>query len=303
MDKENITNTPKQVKVSESFRRLKIRLDILQKSLSHRVHGRDKTIYNTLAGIIAGGHILLQGPPGMGKSYFIRLLAASLRAEVRFFREEGPLTGCNIAVIDEIDHCESSFHRTLLSAMQEGEVTVAGEPCYLNRPFIVLGILNESEPGKGLPAALLDRFSIRLTVTPPAEKYEKAIIASASLEDNLSIPKYASPDELLRIQRMAEAIPAAGTAVALAARIISAARNPESYGLEKPQWLIPPSSRAGVQLLQLCRAFCLMNSRSRVNQKDIRSNLVNILSHRIAPLYIDPREVEEFIHKLSSLKL
>lgn len=279
--------------------RLHARLSLLESALNRRVHGQPEMIRQALATIIAGGHMLIQGPPGLGKSYFMRLLAASLQAEARFFWNDGSFLGCNLAVIDEIDHCPTPFLRSLLSALQEGETLADNEPCYLARPFVAVGILNDSSRGHPLPLSLLDRFYLRITLGPPAEKDEIRIINSASLEDDLSIPKYFSPDDILRIQRIAESIRVSKGATKLTAQILRAARSPEDAGLHDISGLISPSSRAGIHLIQICRALCLLEGRNLVRSSDIRRNVPAVLGHRIGAPGVDPDMLDSFLKYLT----
>ena len=264
--------------------------------------GKRAEMTMVLAGVLAGGHVLLEDLPGLGKTLAARSLAQALglgftRAQFtpdllpadltgsyifdqtkgEFSFREGPLfTGLLLA--DEINRTPPKTQSALLEAMQERQVTVEGHTFQLPRPFHVLATANpiEHEGTYPLPEAQLDRFLLRLGFGYPSLDEEWDVLSRriARASDDITVDVVLSPEGLLAVQRAVEDIHVAESVGRYAIDLVRATR-------EHPDTMVGASPRGSLALLLCSRALALIEGRDYVVPEDIKRLAVPALAHRI----------------------
>jgi MoxR-like ATPase len=274
--------------------------------------GQDAMLERLLISLLAGGHVLLEGVPGLAKTLTVKTLAAVLGGSysriqftpdlvpadlvgTRVYRpdtggfetELGPVF-CNFLLADEINRAPAKVQSALLEVMQEQQVTIGGTTYEVPLPFIVMATQNpiESEGTYPLPEAQVDRFLMKILVDYPSPGEEAAVVGrslgvSADVREVLSLPdlrRYAAAAGTVLVDR-----DTIGYAVALA----GATRHPETYGLPDIAPLIEfgASPRGPIGLVQAARVLALLRGRGHVVPDDVRDLAADVLRHRIVLSY------------------
>jgi MoxR-like ATPase len=274
--------------------------------------GQDAMLERLLVSLLAGGHVLLEGVPGLAKTLTVKTLAAVLGGSynriqftpdlvpadlvgtrvyrpdtARFETELGPVF-CNFLLADEINRAPAKVQSALLEVMQEQQVTIGGSTYEVPLPFIVMATQNpiESEGTYPLPEAQVDRFLMKILVDYPSAGEEAAVVgrslrAPADVQERLSLPglrRYAAAAGTVLVDR--ETI---GYAVALA----DATRHPATYGLQDvtPMIEFGSSPRGQIGLVQAARVLALLRGRGHVVPDDVRDLAADVLRHRIVLSY------------------
>jgi MoxR-like ATPase len=274
--------------------------------------GQDAMLERLLVSLLAGGHVLLEGVPGLAKTLTVKTLAAVLGGSynriqftpdlvpadlvgtrvyrpdtARFETELGPVF-CNFLLADEINRAPAKVQSALLEVMQEQQVTIGGSTYEVPLPFIVMATQNpiESEGTYPLPEAQVDRFLMKILVDYPSAGEEAAVVgrslrAPADVQERLSLPglrRYAAAAGTVLVDR--ETI---GYAVALA----DATRHPATYGLQDvtPMIEFGSSPRGPIGLVQAARVLALLRGRGHVLPDDVRDLASDVLRHRIVLSY------------------
>ncbi|MDB6175766.1 MAG: ruvB 3 [Chthoniobacteraceae bacterium] len=264
--------------------------------------------------LLCGGHALLLGVPGVGKTLLAATLARALRLEFRRIQftpdlmpaditgtevlEEDPTTGrhkrvvmtgplfTNVLLADEINRTPPKTQAALLQAMQEGEITIGCETHRLSAPFLVLATQNpiEMEGTYPLPEAQLDRFLCCIRIGYPTQEEELTIATTGPAGALSSVEAVLNPEEILSLQRAVRAVPIANDVAAYAVRLVAATRPGCKNGA-------PPgvaefidcgaSPRASQALIATAKARALLNGRIHVDFADIRALAPDILRHRL----------------------
>ncbi|MBC7790507.1 MAG: AAA family ATPase [Anaerolineae bacterium] len=265
--------------------------------------------------VMAGGHALLVGVPGLAKTLMIRSLAEAMRLEFRRIQftpdlvpsditgteilEENSATGArtfrfvrgpvfaNIVLADEINRTPPRTQAALLEAMQEHRVTAAGETMRLPEPFFVLATQNpiEQEGTYPLPEAQLDRFLFDIRIGYPSEDEEIAILRTTTGVADFELDPVIDAEEALGLQRLTREIPAAEPALRYAAALVRATRPeaPEAPDLVKRYVRWGAGPRAGQALILGAKAHALLHGRFAVSPDDIRRVAQPVLRHRVLP--------------------
>ncbi len=289
------------------------RLAAAKASIERRFIGQDRVVELTLAALLCGGHALLVGLPGLGKTRLVDTLstvmglrgsriqftpdlmpADILGSEVletaadgsRAFRFiEGPIF-CQLLLADEINRASPRTQSALLQAMQEREVTVAGVHRPLGRPFHVLATQNpiEQEGTYPLPEAQLDRFLVQVDVDYPDRDTEKAIlIATTGTEDARSTQVFAA-DELIAAQTTVRRMPVGDAVVELILDLVRACRpdDPTAPAVVREAVSWGPGPRAAQALMLTVRARALLDGRLAPSAGDVFALARPVLTHRMA---------------------
>ncbi|HEY3332634.1 MAG TPA: AAA family ATPase [Capsulimonadaceae bacterium] len=300
----------------EAEERAAIFRDVMERirlEIGKEVVGQDDTVLGALTGLAVGGHILLEGAPGLGKTLLVRTLAKSIGlsfsriqftpdlmpADVTgtnilsqpdeaghrdFVFRKGPIFA-NIILADEINRATPKTQSALLEAMQEHCVTADGRTYTLEEPFLVMATQNpiENEGTYVLPEAQLDRFLLKLIVPPPTISELAAIADRTTGAKGASAQQVATRDEILAMQTVVRDVPIA-TAVRDYAIMLVAASHPESEHApaEVTRYVRYGASPRAVQAIILCaKVYALLAGRFNVAKSDIRKAALPALRHRI----------------------
>jgi MoxR-like ATPase len=272
--------------------------------------GQDQVIEQALCAILAGGHGLLVGVPGVAKTKLVQCLGVVLGlsskrvqftpdllpsdilgSEIldesaegqRAFRfVPGPVF-CQLLMADEINRASPRTQSALLQAMQEGQVTVAGHTYQLPQPYHVLATQNpvEQEGTYPLPEAQLDRFLLHIDIGFPSREAERQILLSTTGIDEPEPSPVLSPASLLAAQRLVREIPTPDHVLTAVLDLVRAARP----GPERPELLWGAGPRAAQALLMTARARALLNGRFAPVLEDVLALAVPALKHRLAIAY------------------
>jgi len=274
--------------------------------------GQDRAIERLFVGLLARGHVLLEGVPGLAKTLAVETLATVIGGDynrlqftpdllpadlvgTRIFRasnesfdiEWGPVFA-NIVLADEINRAPAKVQSALLEVMAEHQVSIAGTTKKVPEPFLVLATQNpiESEGVYPLPEAQRDRFLMKIVVGYPTAAEEAQIVARMSA----GAPKaqqILSLEQLIELQKSCDAVHIAPAVADYAVRLVLATREPAAYGLPELAELISwgGSPRASLGLVAGGRALALMRGRAYVLPQDIFDIAPDVLRHRVVPSY------------------
>jgi MoxR-like ATPase len=274
--------------------------------------GQDAMLERVLVALLSGGHVLLEGVPGLAKTLTVRTLAQVLGGTFRrvqftpdlvpadlvgtriwrpdrgeFQTEIGPVF-TNLLLADEINRAPAKVQSALLEVMQEHQVTIGGETFPVPQPFIVLATQNpiESEGTYALPEAQVDRFLFKLLVDYPAAPDEIAVLDRA-IEPPQEPREVVQGADLLAYRGAVRAIYVDRDVKTYAVRLVDATRNPAAYGLVAEANAIEfgASPRASIGLIQAGQALALLRGRAHVTTADVRDLAPDILRHRLVLSY------------------
>ncbi|HEX3833558.1 MAG TPA: MoxR family ATPase [Solirubrobacteraceae bacterium] len=274
--------------------------------------GQDAMLERLLVSLLAGGHVLLEGVPGLAKTLTVKTLAASLGgtygriqftpdlvpADLVGTRVWRPDTGGfdtqlgpvfhNFLLADEINRAPAKVQSALLEVMQEQQVTIGGTSYKVPLPFIVLATQNpiESEGTYPLPEAQIDRFLMKILVNYPTVGEEAAVVGR-SLTPAATIAECLSLEDLRRHAQTAETLMVDREVIGYAVSLADATRHPQKYGLDDITNLIEfgSSPRGPIGLVQAARALALLRGRGHVELQDVRDLAPDLLRHRIVLSY------------------
>lgn len=295
-----LLKTPSQPSASASL--LAVRAEVAK-----AVVGQDGTVTGLLIALLAGGHVLLEGVPGVGKTLLVRALSAALSLDTKrvqftpdlmpgdvtgslvydghsseFSFREGPVF-TNIMLADEINRTPPKTQASLLEAMEEHQVSVDGVSRKLPAPFLVAATQNpvEYEGTYPLPEAQLDRFLLKLTMDLPARDEEIEVIRRHSVGFNPSdlhaagVRAVAGAADLTQAQAEVAAVEVADVVLAYIVDLVRATRNAPSFQLGV-------SPRGATALLKTARAYAWLSGRSFVTPDDVKALALPALRHRVA---------------------
>jgi MoxR-like ATPase len=279
------------------------------KEVSRRIVGQDAMVERLLVGLLTGGHILLEGVPGLAKTLAVRTLAEIIRASFSriqftpdllpadvigtmvfnqktqdFHVKKGPLFA-QIILADEINRAPAKVQAALLEAMQEHQVTIGGSTYPLEEPFLVLATQNpiESEGTYPLPEAQLDRFMLKVRVGYPSRDEEKEVLLRMSSGKEIPVEPLLDPDAILSARSAIAGLYMDQKVVDYIVDLIRATRDPGLAGLTdlKPLIAFGGSPRASIALAQAARAHAYLRERTYVVPEDVRALAPDVLRHRI----------------------
>ncbi|MCG7925725.1 MAG: MoxR family ATPase [Candidatus Thiodiazotropha taylori] len=278
----------------------------LESEIARAVIGQQQVIHEVVLALLAAGHVLVEGVPGLGKTLLVRSLAAAIQGDfnrIQFtpdlmpsdisghimfdmksenFRvRKGPVF-CNLLLADEINRSPAKTQSALLEAMQEQQVTIEGRTFPLTAPFLVLATQNpiEQEGTYPLPQAQLDRFLLKVFIDYPAEGDEQQMvkqITDGRVGDQLdtsTIRPLMRAEEIPQIQNHVASLKVDDEIVNYAVRLIRAAR--DWNGIEAG-----PGPRGTISLLRAARAEAFLGERHFVTPDDIKSAALPVLRHRV----------------------
>lgn len=298
----------------------------LEAAISTAIVGQRHVVKQILVTLIASGHALVEGVPGVGKTLLVRALASAVGGKfsrVQFTPDLMPsdITGhvmydmkttefkvrrgpvfCNFLLGDEINRAPAKTQSALLEVMQEQQVTIEGESFALQEPFLVLATQNpiEQEGTYPLPEAQLDRFLLKIKIDYPVHDDEVAIVkqvTARSIGDKLdvsSVQQQLTPEQVVNLQHTAAQLHIDEQIIQYTVRIASATRN--RNGID-----IGSGPRGSIALLRAARANALIDGNEFVTPDDVKSVAPNVLRHRLslnADLEIEGYPVDKVIEDI-----
>jgi MoxR-like ATPase len=287
----------------------------LRREVARRIIGQDRVVEEILMAILAGGHALLVGVPGLAKTLLIRSIAEAMQLEFRRIQftpdlvpsditgteimEEDTASGArkfrfvrgpvfaNIVLADEINRTPPRTQAAMLEAMQEHSVTVAGDTMRLPEPFFVLATQNpiEQEGTYPLPEAQLDRFLFDVRIGYPSEADEISILRSTTGAGTVDLKPVLDAQQTLGLQHLTREMAAAEPALRYAAALARATRPdaPDAPDIVKRYVRWGAGPRAGQALILGAKAHALLAGRFAIAPEDIRRVAHPVLRHRVLP--------------------
>ncbi|MDP3981599.1 MAG: MoxR family ATPase [Chlamydiota bacterium] len=307
MRQEEIQALNEKVK-SESMLIAKLREEI------HKVIvGQEYLIERLLIGLLARGHVLLEGVPGLAKTLSISTLASGVQASFHriqftpdllpadligtqvynpkdssFFIKKGPVFA-NIILADEINRSPAKVQSALLEAMQERQVTIGVETFKLEEPFLVLATQNpiEQEGTYPLPEAQVDRFMLKLKITYPNKKEEQQILQRmAKINKNITVNPILKTEDILRLRSIVDEIYLDEKLESYIVDIVMATREPDIYQVDVKSYIeYGASPRATIYLVLAAKAYAFLQGRGYVTPQDIKKIGHDVLRHRVIVNY------------------
>jgi len=307
-------------------------LEDLKAATSKVIVGQEYMLERLLLGLLAKGHVLLEGLPGLAKTLSIKTLSSAIDAKFSriqftpdllpadivgtmiynvgtndFNVRKGPIFA-NFILADEINRAPAKVQSALLEAMQEKQVTIGKESYKLEEPFLVLATQNpiEQEGTYTLPEAQVDRFMLKVKIGYPTKDEERSIIhKTISGETAQKVSAVVTPDKIIKARELVKKIYMDEKITNYILDIVFATRNPENYGLRELQPLISygGSPRASINLALASKAYAFINRRGYVIPDDVRNVCEDILRHRIGITYEAEAEnisQEEIISRIIS---
>ncbi len=308
MESENIKELNDRIQRESSF------VDIVQMEMGKVIVGQKPLIENLLIGLLANGHILLEGMPGLAKTLAINTLASTMNAKFsriqftpdllpadvtgtliysqkseQFQIKKGPIFA-NFVLADEINRSPAKVQSALLEAMQERQVTIGDESFRLPEPFLVMATQNpiEQEGTYPLPEAQVDRFMLKVVVKYPKKEEEKQIIRMNNTGEGMPKPSQViKTDDIIRARSVVRDVYMDEKIEKYIVDIVFATRNPEEYGLSKFKNMIAfgGSPRASISLSMAAKAYAFIRRRGYVIPEDVRAVCYEVLRHRIGLTY------------------
>ena len=289
-------------------------IDKLREEIASTVIGQTDLINRLLIGILANGHILIEGVPGLAKTLLVKTIAQLIEAKFQriqftpdmlpadligtliynqktggFETRKGPIFS-NIILADEINRSPAKVQSALLESMQERQVTIGEDTFLLDNPFLVLATQNpiEQEGTYPLPEAQVDRFMLKLKVSYPTKDEEKLILRKMAKTTILeSLTPVTGPEQIINAQKTINDIYVDEKVEEYILNLIFATRDPESFGLDDIKGLIDygASPRASINIVLASKARAFMEHRGYITPEDVRFVGMDVLRHRVILTY------------------
>ncbi|MGH8616259.1 MAG: AAA family ATPase [Burkholderiales bacterium] len=293
---------------AEQFQQATRAATAMRTEIAKALVGQDEIVEHTLAALLAAGHVLIEGVPGLGKTLLVRALARTFdgkfariqftpdlmpadvtghtlydQAAHQFVTRRGPVF-TNLLLADEINRAPAKTQAALLEVMQEGQVTIEGESQLLEPPFMVLATQNpiEHEGTYALPEAQLDRFLLKVKIVYPDAQQEAALVrqvTTGTVGEKLNVDAVApllKPAQVLALQQITAGVRVDDAVHDYAVRIVRATRtwNGVASGA---------GPRGGIALVRAARAVALLGGRDFVTPDDVKRMALPALRHRVTP--------------------
>jgi len=284
----------------------------LREEIAHVVVGQQYMIDRLLVGILANGHVLIEGVPGLAKTTAVKTLAQAIDCDFTriqftpdllpadligtlvynpkdgdFTTKKGPIFG-NIILADEINRAPAKVQSALLEAMQERQVTIGDQTYALDVPFMVLATQNpiEQEGTYPLPEAQVDRFMLKLKVTYPTKSEERSIMDRVDMLHEARVKAAVTKQEIVDARELVNQIYVDDKAKNYIVDLVQATRHPEAFGLDMAHLIeYGASPRATIYLQQAARALAFLQGEGNVFPNDVKQVAMDILRHRVIVTY------------------
>src|SRR5580692_2058682 len=285
----------------------------LRKEIGQVIVGQEQLVDRLMVGLLANGHVLLEGVPGLAKTLSVRTLAAAVQAsfhriqftpdllpadivgtliynpqDSKYHATRGPIFA-NFVLADEINRAPAKVQSALLEAMQERQVTLGGETMKLPVPFLVLATENpiDQEGTYPLPEAQVDRFMFKVILDYPTEKDERAILdRMAFTAPENPVQPVVTLEEILQTRKLVDQIHVDDKIRDYIVKIVFATRRPQDFKLDVKHFIqFGASPRATIFLTLAAKAWALLQGRDYVIPEDIKNIGPDVLRHRIILTY------------------
>jgi MoxR-like ATPase len=274
--------------------------------------GQDRLLERILVALLSGGHILVEGVPGLAKTATVRAFAAAIGGKfgriqftpdlvpsdlvgtrvfnprkADFTTELGPIF-CNLLLADEINRAPAKVQSALLEVMQERQVTIAKETFHLDEPFLVMATQNpiEADGTYPLPEAQIDRFMLKVVVGYPSTHEELGIV-ERMIGEPIEVRQVLTPEELVILQKHVRKVYVDPAVIAYATKLVTATRSLKAAGITELESAVDygGSPRATIHLVSAGRALAFIRGRSYLLGQDIAAVAPEVLRHRIVLSY------------------
>ncbi|MFQ5649346.1 MAG: AAA family ATPase [bacterium] len=288
-------------------------IDRITAEISHVIVGQKYMVERLLIGMLANGHVLLEGVPGLAKTMAVKTLSSTIQTQFQriqftpdllpadligtliydqrngeFSTKKGPIFS-NLILADEINRSPAKVQSALLEAMMERQVTIGQNTFPLDDPFLVLATQNpiEQEGTYPLPEAQVDRFMLKLSVGYPNKEEELEIMRRMAGKETPRVNPVVTPKDIVSARSIVNEVYIDEKVEKYIIDIVFATRDPKEYGLDELQDLIAfgASPRASIYLHQAAKAHAFLRRRGYVTPEDIRSIGMDVLRHRVIVTY------------------
>ena len=299
----------------ESFRQDPATAQLMEQILyevKRIVVGQDRFLERVMVALLAGGHLLVEGVPGLAKTLTVKTLASVLQGQfkriqftpdlvpadligTRIYNQKtgdfstalGPVF-THLLLADEINRAPAKVQSALLEVMQERQVTIAGQTHFVPEPFLVMATQNpiETEGTYPLPEAQVDRFMMKVLVDYPTDE-EEFVIAQRVTGPRIDVNPVASMEQLAALQRQCRQVYVDPSLVQYAVKLVSATRTPGEIGLKDlvPMLTFGASPRATIGLIEGAKALAMMRGRTYALPEDMSDLVPDVLRHRLVLSY------------------
>jgi MoxR-like ATPase len=298
--------------VTEIVKEKSVIIEKARQEIGKIIVGQKYMIDRLILGLLADGHVLVEGVPGLAKTMSVKTMAQSISCEFSriqftpdllpadvigtqiylpkdgtFSVKKGPIFG-NVILADEINRAPAKVQAALLEAMQERQVTIGDETFKLPDPLLVMATQNpiDQEGTYPLPEAQIDRFLFKLKISYPNKEEELEVMRSISREKKVDINQVVTLEEIAEARKIVDDIYIDPKLEKYIVDIVFATRNADHYGLNLKRFIdVGASPRASIYLHKAARAMAFINNRGYVTPQDIKSIGADVLRHRIILTY------------------
>ncbi len=285
----------------------------LVREIEKVIVGQKYLIDRLLVGLLANGHVLLEGVPGLAKTLSVKTLSDTVKTKFQrlqftpdllpadligtliyepdkgtFTTKKGPIFA-NIILADEINRAPAKVQSALLEAMQERQVTIGDNTFPLDEPFLVLATQNpiEQEGTYPLPEAQVDRFMLKLKIDYPTKTEEREIMdRMAFIDKQISVQPVISPERILETRKIVDEVYIDDKVKDYIIDLVFATRNPDEYNLDLKRYIeYGASPRATIYLTVASKAHAFIQGRGYVTPQDVKSIGMDVLRHRVIITY------------------
>ena len=305
-------------------------VESLRREIEKVIIGQKYLIERLLVGLLANGHILIEGVPGLAKTLSVKVLAQAINTkfqrlqftpdllpadligtlvynpkEAVFTTKKGPIFA-NIILADEINRAPAKVQSALLESMQERQVTIGENTFKLNEPFLVMATQNpiEQEGTYPLPEAQVDRFMLKLNITYPNKEEEHRILKTMSFTDKqIKVDSVVGAEDIIKAREVVDQVYMDEKIEKYILDIVFATREPANYKLKELASLIQygASPRASIYLTVAAKAYAFIQGRGYVIPQDVKSVGMDILRHRVIISYeaeAEEKTSEDIVKKI-----
>ncbi len=294
--------------ITEKIEKSHFLINNIRKEVAKELVGQTNLVDSLLTGLLTGGHILIEGVPGLAKTSAVKAFAAAVKADFKriqftpdllpadiigteiyrpksgdFVTRKGPLFN-NIILADEINRAPSKVQAALLEAMEEQQVTIGDTTYSLAEPFLVLATQNpiEQEGTYELPEAQVDRFMLKVLVKYPERTQELEILKTSAFEKKNPVMPVIDLEKLTAMKKLIDMIYVDDKLKEYIVDIVTATREPEKFGMNISEYIeFGASPRATIFLARVARVKAFLSGRAYITPQDIKIIAPDVLRHRI----------------------